>query len=114
MTYVLFHRLSTCQIRCYHTLADARRGMRTSNRNAGWTRITRVNNNGSELEWCVPTKDTNAEGDFGPYAIATAENYNQHVVYDRKVVNLVSGKEVTIRSNTPLGCDPSSETYWSM
>ena len=114
MTYILFHTQSTQQIRCYHTLANARRGMRTSNRNAGWTRITRVTNNGSELEWCVPTTDTDAEGGFGPYAIATVENYSQHVVYDRTVVNLVSGQEVTIRSNTPLCCDPSSGTYWSM
>jgi hypothetical protein len=32
----------------------------------------------------------------------------------RKVVNLMSGKEVEININTPLSCDPSSETYWSM
>jgi hypothetical protein len=32
----------------------------------------------------------------------------------RKVVNLMSGKEVEIAYDTPLCCDPSSETYWSM
>lgn len=32
----------------------------------------------------------------------------------RKVRNLMSGKEVEIAYDTPLACDPSSETYWSM
>ena len=32
----------------------------------------------------------------------------------RKVRNLMSGQEVEIDVNTPLCCDPSSETYWSM
>lgn len=32
----------------------------------------------------------------------------------KKVTNLMSGKEVEIASDTPLCCDPSSETYWSM
>jgi len=35
--------------------------------------------------------------------------------YGTKVVrSLMSGKEVVIRKDTPLCCDPSSETYWSM
>jgi hypothetical protein len=29
------------------------------------------------------------------------------------VTNLMSGKPVQIRADTPLCCDPSSETYWS-
>lgn len=28
--------------------------------------------------------------------------------------NLMSGKEFLLGANTPLCCDPSSETYWSM
>ena len=32
----------------------------------------------------------------------------------KKVRNLMSGEEVEIDSDTPLCCDPSSETYWSM
>lgn len=31
-----------------------------------------------------------------------------------KVKNLMSGKEIEIPEDTPLCCDPSSETYWSM
>lgn len=35
--------------------------------------------------------------------------------YGTKVVrSLMSGKEIVIRKDTPLCCDPSSETYWSM
>lgn len=31
-----------------------------------------------------------------------------------KVKSLMTGKEVEIDEDTPLCCDPSSETYWSM
>lgn len=35
--------------------------------------------------------------------------------YTKKTVkSLMTGKEVQIPVNTPLACDPSSETYWSM
>lgn len=30
------------------------------------------------------------------------------------VKNLMSGKDVQIAADTPLCCNPSSETYWSM
>lgn len=32
----------------------------------------------------------------------------------KTVKSLMSGKDVKIALNTPLACDPSSETYWSM
>lgn len=32
----------------------------------------------------------------------------------RTVRNLMTGKEIEIPLGTPLCCDPSSETYWSM
>jgi hypothetical protein len=32
----------------------------------------------------------------------------------KTVRNLMTGKDVEIPYNTPLCCDPSSETYWSM
>lgn len=32
----------------------------------------------------------------------------------KTVTNMMSGKEVVIHEDTPLCCDPSSETYWSM
>lgn len=44
--------------------------------------------------------------------IMTEKDYNAKV--GTKVVkNLMSGKDVTIARDTPLCCDPSSETYWS-
>ena len=32
----------------------------------------------------------------------------------KTVKNLMSGLEIQIAVDTPLCCDPSSETYWSM
>jgi len=32
----------------------------------------------------------------------------------RKVRNLMSGEMVEIAYDTPMSCDPSTETYWSM
>lgn len=32
----------------------------------------------------------------------------------KTVTNIMSGKEIEIDADTPLCCDPSSETYWSM
>jgi len=32
----------------------------------------------------------------------------------KKVKNLMTGKEIEIREDTPYCCDPSNETYWSM
>ena len=32
----------------------------------------------------------------------------------KKVRNLMTGVEIEIPYDTPLACDPSSETYWSM
>ncbi len=36
------------------------------------------------------------------------------VVMARKVRNLMSGEMVEIAYDTPMSCDPSTETYWSM
>jgi hypothetical protein len=47
------------------------------------------------------------------YAIATTEGYRD-IEVTKTVKNLMSGEDVTISVNTPLCCDPSSETYWSM
>ena len=32
----------------------------------------------------------------------------------KTVKNLMTGKLIEIAADTPLSCDPSSETYWSM
>jgi hypothetical protein len=52
---------------------------------------------------------------FVSEAVLTAEYEAVHGPPKMKtVVNLMSGKEMTIRADTPNCCDPSSETYWSM
>lgn len=47
------------------------------------------------------------------YAIAEDWDFAENI--EKKIVkNLMSGEPVEISVNTPLCCDPSSETYWSM
>jgi hypothetical protein len=48
------------------------------------------------------------------YGIADAMTFYNEIEKTETVVNLMSGKPVVQRVNTPLCCDPSSETYWSM
>lgn len=50
----------------------------------------------------------------GSFSYTTVEDYNSRVVHMKTVHNLMTGEAVEIPSNTPLCCDPSSETYWSM
>lgn len=47
-------------------------------------------------------------------AIAEKSYFHDNIEKFETKRNLVSGKEFTQRVNTPLCCDPSSETYWSM
>ena len=49
----------------------------------------------------------------GSVAWASYEEYNANVVHKITVVNLMSGKEVEIDSNTPHCCRVDSEAYWS-
>ena len=52
---------------------------------------------------------------FASTAFPAEVGYRIEIVPTMKtVVNLMSGKEVQIPHDTPLCCDPSSETYWSM
>jgi len=128
-SFVMYHVKSTVLIRVYSSLSAARCGMRTSNRNAGWLRVSRCSTGVSETEWCRPvnsgeyvngyysisTQPVNGcEYADGPYAIATEHNYYQHVVKVRTVRNLMTGTDIEIPSNTPASCDPSTEIHWSM
>jgi hypothetical protein len=51
------------------------------------------------------------------YEVMTTEDpmltYIKNEKKTKIVTNLISGKLVRIPVNTPLCCDPSSETYWS-
>lgn len=46
--------------------------------------------------------------------VTTLAEYNATIRTTKVVQSLMTGKDVTIDINTPLCCDPSSETYWSM
>lgn len=48
-----------------------------------------------------------------PLSIATLEDYQDIEMMVEKT-NLMSGDKFETSVNTPLSCDPSSETYWSM
>jgi hypothetical protein len=48
------------------------------------------------------------------YAYCAESVYRSKVVHKIRVRNLLTGTEIEIDSNTPLCCDPSSETYHSM
>ena len=47
------------------------------------------------------------------YAIADAVEFHNNIEKFETKKNMY-GREFTQRVNTPLCCDPSSETYWSM
>ena len=47
------------------------------------------------------------------FAIAGADRFHGVIEKTETVTNLMSGKPVIQSVNTPLCCDPSSETYWS-
>ena len=48
------------------------------------------------------------------YDIASYSFFSDNIEKTVQVRNLMSGKMVTQSVNTPLCCDVSSETYWSM
>ena len=54
------------------------------------------------------------DGPLFDWALAEAEYFHQHIEKSVKKRNLMTGLEFTQPVNTPLACDPSSETYWSM
>lgn len=54
------------------------------------------------------------EKDPGAYGYCHRGWYDNAIVHDVVVHNLMTGTPVVIKSNTPPSCDPSMETYWSM
>ncbi len=116
MAYVLFYVNESGRpqrIRTYNDLSSARRGMRTSNRNAGFvSRVSRCWNIHVESEWCRAADGTH---EYGSYAIMHETDFE--AVYNQKttVKSLMTGNEVEIREQDRGGCcDPSQERYWSM
>jgi hypothetical protein len=79
----------------YKTLGAAR---------AGFDRIAKVHD--SKPGNAVPFKQL--------HAIAEKAHFHAKIEKQETKHNLMSGKPFTQPVNTPLCCDPSSETYWSM
>ncbi len=91
--------------------------------NVETTKLVRVMRQGY---WQDATFATEAAAKAGATRLAKAGKLvlEDHCVMDSKefskiektetVINLMSGKEVVQSVNTPLCCDVSSETYWSM
>lgn len=46
--------------------------------------------------------------------IAEYSDFKANIEKQETKINLMSGQPFTQSVNTPLCCDPSSETYWSM
>lgn len=86
MMYVVYHKASTQILKSFDLESSAKRSATCMNRNAGDVK----------------------------YTYADIETYNKRVVYRKTVKSLMTGQDVEIDSDTPLCCDPSSETYWSM
>lgn len=86
MPYFVYHIKSTIIIKTFNTESSAKRSATCANRNAGSVQ----------------------------YSYASSEAYNTRIVKNITVKSLMTGMSITIPSNTPLCCNPASETYWSM
>ena len=86
MSYVVYHKQTTQMLKMFNVESAAKRSTTCMNRNAG----------------------------KAAYAYADDQDYYNNIVGVRRVKSLMTGREVEIASNTPLCCDPSSETYWTM
>ena len=98
MTYVAFHKEST------RLLSNCLNGVYVDSYKteaAAKAAITRA---------CNRTMKANA----ADYTVAEIEHFYMRIEKKETVRNLMSGKEVVQSVNTPLCCDPSSETYWSI
>jgi hypothetical protein len=88
MSYVVFNSKSPhADKRYFKTASAAKRSVTCSNRNAGAAVYAYMH----ELLFAAS------------YPVGT-----------KTVKSLMTGKDVEISEDTPLCCDPSSETYWSM
>lgn len=86
MSFVIYHKQTTQMLKMFNKESAAKRSTTCMNRNAGKV----------------------------AYAYADDQEYYKNIVGKRTVKNLMTGSDIVIDSNTPMCCDPSSETYWSM
>jgi hypothetical protein len=79
MSYVLINRReqgTPTILKRYATRKGALIGMRASNRNAGWARISLGRGGICEMEWCARDNGLPVYN-YGPYVITNEEYYRQ-------------------------------------
>lgn len=119
MAYVLYDRNETGApyvIKRYDTRKGAMIGMRASNRNAGWTRVSVCLSGITYMEWARHDGQNDPVYDYAPYVIAEEACFEEQYKLNElvPVVNLMSGKTVMIpRKDRGTCVDPSREVYWA-
>jgi hypothetical protein len=98
MSYVVYHKDTTRFLRILkgRTWEDAKYFATEGAAKAALTRL--------EKKGAVIRED---------YLIAESGVFYSTIEKTETVTNLMSGKPIVQSVNTPLVCDPSSETYWS-
>lgn len=83
-------------------------------RAAAQAAITRMHKKYTRTNLYVPGSNVHDDDPLFLFAMADAQYF--HMFIEKRVTkrNLMTGAEFTQTVNTPLSCDPSSETYWSM
>lgn len=83
-------------------------------RAAAQAAITRAHREYIRTNLYVPGSSAHEADPLFKWAMADSAYF--HMFIEKRVVkrNLMTGAEFTQTVNTPLSCDPSSETYWSM
>lgn len=87
---------------------------RYKTRAAAQAEITRMHKKYTRTNLYVPGSNAHEDDPLFLFGMADSEYF--HMFIEKRVTkrNLMTGAEFTQTVNTPLSCDPSSETYWSM
>ena len=101
MWYV-YDRDTTVIIRSYKTRAAAQAA------------VTRAHKQYMKTHLYIPGSNAAEDDPLFCWAMADAAYFHDFIEARVTKRNLMSGAEFTQPVNTPRGCDPSTETYWSM
>ena len=124
MSYVIYNKETTyilqapsrsvgCYVERYKSEGAAKAALtRLANKGKlrkNHTYVTKVAPNGMEFKsWEHTPYEKN------DFAIAELSDFRNNIEKVIVQTNLMSGEDFEQPVNTPLSCDPSSETYWSM
>ena len=103
MSYIVYNKQTTRYLRNHPGVKTDKTHFSTEA--AGKAALTR------EVKNTVAAANPILHEDFG---IAETVLFRTTIEKTETVKNLMSGKDVVQSVNTPLVCDPSSETYWSI